>query len=413
MQPLFRAFADIPVVSISDAQRAPLPFANWCGTVYHGLPLDLYPFQPNAGQYLAFLGRVSPEKGVHKAVEIARRLGLPLKVAAKIDDRDRGFYEHQLKPLFAEAKVEFLGEIGEGDKGSFLGDAAALLFPIDWPEPFGLVMIEAMACGTPVVAFRRGAVPEVMRDGVSGYVVDTIDGAVEATARALELPRKRCRAYFEGRFSAPRMANDYVAVYERLLAAGSTGGTRTVGWAWSPPTRATPGSRPPPGGDRLRRDVSEVGHPEHSDDEVLSHHDKFYIQATSSRTDDRTRVLKHGRMFAVFDRHADVQPVGFGEQGVYFDDTRFLSRLELRVGGRRPLLLSSTVKKENDSPRRRSVEPRSQGGGRLAHAGPRRAARLSQHVPLERRLLHAAAGLELQPRPVRGRSAIGPGRRFR
>jgi glycosyltransferase involved in cell wall biosynthesis len=219
LQPLFREFADVPVVSISDAQRAPLPFANWCGTVYHGLPLDLYPFRPNPGRYLAFLGRVSPEKGVHHAVEIARRLGLPLKVAAKIDDRDREFYEHHLKPLFSEARVEFLGEIGEGDKGDFLGDAAALLFPIDWPEPFGLVMIEAMACGTPVVAFRRGAVPEVMRDGVSGYVVDTVDGAVEATARALELPRKRCRVYFEGRFSSPRMANDYLAVYERLLAS--------------------------------------------------------------------------------------------------------------------------------------------------------------------------------------------------
>jgi glycosyltransferase involved in cell wall biosynthesis len=224
LQPLFRAFADIPLVSISDAQRAPLPFANWCGTVYHGLPLELHSFQPNGGQYLAFLGRVSPEKGVDRAVEIARRLGLPLKVAAKIDDKDRDYYEQRLKPLFAEAHVEFLGEIGESDKGSFLGDAAALVFPIDWPEPFGLVMIEAMACGTPVVAFRRGAVPEVMRDGVSGYVVDTLDGAVEATARALELPRKRCRAYFEARFAAPRMANDYLAVYDRLLAAGTAGG---------------------------------------------------------------------------------------------------------------------------------------------------------------------------------------------
>jgi len=223
LQPLFRAFADIPVVSISEAQQAPLPFANWCGTVYHGLPLDLYSFRPTAGKYLAFLGRVSPEKGVDRAVEIARRLGLPLRVAAKIDDKDRDFYERQLKPLFSEAQVEFLGEIGEREKGGFLGDAAALLFPIDWPEPFGLVMIEAMACGTPVVAFRQGAVPEVMRDGVSGFVVDTLDGAVEATARALELPRKRCRAYFEGRFSAPRMANDYLAVYERLLAAGERG----------------------------------------------------------------------------------------------------------------------------------------------------------------------------------------------
>jgi glycosyltransferase involved in cell wall biosynthesis len=224
LQPLFRAFADIPVVSISDSQQAPLPFANWCGTVYHGLPLDLYPFRQKPGKYLAFLGRVSPEKGVHRAVEIARRLDLPLKVAAKIDDRDRDFYEQQLKPLFAQPKVEFIGEIGEDEKGEFLGNAAALLFPIDWPEPFGLVMIEAMACGTPVVAFRRGAVPEVMRDGLSGYVVDTVDGAVEATTRVLELPRKRCRAYFEGRFSAPRMANDYVAVYERLLAATAPDG---------------------------------------------------------------------------------------------------------------------------------------------------------------------------------------------
>ena len=227
LQPLFRAFADIPVVSISDSQRAPLPFANWCGTVYHGLPLELYSFRPSAGKYLAFLGRVSPEKGVHHAVEIARRLGLPLKVAAKIDDRDRGFYEDHLKPLFAAAHVEFLG------------DAAALLFPIDWPEPFGLVMIESMACGTPVVAFRRGAVPEVMRDGVSGYVVDTVDGAVEATARALELPRKRCRAYFEGRFSAPRMATDYLAVYERLMAAGTTGGRQHRRLDLVPPAAAS------------------------------------------------------------------------------------------------------------------------------------------------------------------------------
>jgi glycosyltransferase involved in cell wall biosynthesis len=242
LEPLFRSFAELPVVSISEAQQAPLPFANWCGTVYHGLPLDLYSFRPDAGRYLAFLGRVSPEKGVHHAVEIARRLGLPLKVAAKIDDRDRDFYEHHLKPLFSEAHVEFLGEIGESEKGGFLGDAAALLFPIDWPEPFGLVMIEAMACGTPVVAFRRGAVPEVMRDGVSGYVVDTLDGAVEATARALELPRKRCRTYFEGRFSAPRMANDYLGVYERLLAGEHRRPQRRLGLVPADPPETVPPS---------------------------------------------------------------------------------------------------------------------------------------------------------------------------
>jgi glycosyltransferase involved in cell wall biosynthesis len=218
LQPLFHAFADVPLVSISDAQQAPLRFANWCRTVYHGLPLDLLPFQPKAEPYLAFLGRLSPEKRVDRAVEIARQLGLPLKVAAKIDGKDRDYYEHKVKPLFAAGNVEFLGEIGERDKADFLGKASAFLFPVDWPEPFGLVMIEALACGTPVVAFRCGSTPEVMRDGVSGYVVDTLDGAVAATARALELPRKRCRAYFEARFSARRMAEDYLRVYEGLVA---------------------------------------------------------------------------------------------------------------------------------------------------------------------------------------------------
>jgi glycosyltransferase involved in cell wall biosynthesis len=229
LQPLFRTFADVPLVSISDAQRAPLPFANWCGTVYHGLPLDLYRFRAKSAGYLAFLGRFSPEKRVDRAVEIARRLDLPLKVAAKIDGKDLEYYEREVKPLLADPHVEFVGEIGEKEKGDFLGDAAALLFPVDWPEPFGLVMIEAMACGTPVVGFRCGSVPEVMRDGVSGYVVDTLDGAVEATAHALELPRKRCRAYFEARFAAPRMANDYLAVYERLLAGEHRRAHRRLG----------------------------------------------------------------------------------------------------------------------------------------------------------------------------------------
>jgi glycosyltransferase involved in cell wall biosynthesis len=229
LQSIFRCFADVPVVSISDAQRVPLPFANWCGTVYHGLPLDLYRFRPRSRGYLAFLGRLSPEKRVDRAVEIARQLDMPLKVAAKIDEKDRAYYERQVKPLFADPRVEFIGEIGEKDKGDFLGDAAALLFPVDWPEPFGLVMIEALACGTPVVGFRCGSVPEVMQDGVSGYVVDTLDGAVEATAHALELPRKRCRAYFEARFGAPRMANDYLEVYQRLLAGEHRRAHRRLG----------------------------------------------------------------------------------------------------------------------------------------------------------------------------------------
>ena len=215
--PIFRTFVDAPLISISDAQRGPHPEANWRGTVYHGLPIDLYRPVAGPGRYLAFVGRISPEKRVDRAVEIARRLGMPLKIAAKIDGKDREYFESEIKQLFDDPLVEFVGEIGEDEKNAFLGGASALLFPIDWPEPFGLVMIEAMACGTPVVAFRCGSVPEVMRDGVSGYVVDSIDAAVTATARAVELPRDGVRAYFEERFAAPRMAEDYVSIYEEMI----------------------------------------------------------------------------------------------------------------------------------------------------------------------------------------------------
>jgi glycosyltransferase involved in cell wall biosynthesis len=218
LAPLFDTFSDVPLVSISDAQRDPLPAANWRGTVYHGLPPDLYSFRPGAGRYLASLGRVSPEKRVDRAIDIARRLGMPLKIAAKIDKKDQEYYETKIKPMMDGADVEFIGEIGEADKNAFLGDAAALLFPVDWPEPFGLVMIEAMACGTPVVAFRCGSVPEVMCDGVSGYVVDSLDAAIAATARVVELPRAGVRRYFEQRFLARRMAVDYLAVFAELAA---------------------------------------------------------------------------------------------------------------------------------------------------------------------------------------------------
>jgi glycosyltransferase involved in cell wall biosynthesis len=216
--PLYRTFADEPLVSISDAQRTPLPFAGWAGTVYHGLPLDLLSFHAGPGRYLAFLGRISPEKGVDRAIEIAKRTGLPLKIAAKVDKVDADYFETRIKPLLADPLVEFVGEIGEAEKDRFLGEAAAMLFPIDWPEPFGLVMIEAMACGTPVVAFARGSVPEVMRDGVSGFVVEDLEAAVRAVPRALVLPRAACRAYFEERFRVARMAEDYVEIYERILA---------------------------------------------------------------------------------------------------------------------------------------------------------------------------------------------------
>jgi glycosyltransferase involved in cell wall biosynthesis len=221
--PLFRTYSDAPLVSISDSQRVPMPFANWRGTVYHGLPPQQFTFHPQSKGYLAFLGRIARDKRPDLAIEIACRLDMPLKIAAKIGDHDRPYFEQEIEPLLADPRVEFVGEINEQGKNEFLGNAAALLFPIDWPEPFGLVMIEALACGTPVVAFRRGAVAEVMQDGVSGFVVNNVDEAVAATRRALALPRAGCRDYFERRFLARRMAEDYVAVYEALVAEHRTG----------------------------------------------------------------------------------------------------------------------------------------------------------------------------------------------
>jgi glycosyltransferase involved in cell wall biosynthesis len=217
LEPVFRTFREAPLISISDSQRRPYPRANWQGTVYHGLPSNLYRLVDRHAGYLAFVGRISPEKRVDRAIEIARRLGMPLKIAAKVGFHDLEYFKREIEPLFADPLVEYVGEIGEADKNAFMGGAAALLFPIDWPEPFGLVMIEAMACGTPVVAFRCGSVPEVMRHGVSGFVVDSIDEAVAATERAIELPRAGVRAYFDERFTAPRMAEDYVAIYEEMI----------------------------------------------------------------------------------------------------------------------------------------------------------------------------------------------------
>ena len=207
-----------PVVSISDAQRAPLPDLDWCGTVYHGFPLDLYSLGEAGGDYLAFVGRISPEKRVDRAIEIARRAGRRILVAAKIDRADRDYYDSEIAALMREPHIEFLGEVGEADKHRLLGGARALLFPIDWPEPFGMVMAEAMACGTPVIGFRRGSVPEVIDDGVTGIVCDDIDGAVAAVERIGSLSRAGCRARFEARFSAARMVADYVRIYHQLGA---------------------------------------------------------------------------------------------------------------------------------------------------------------------------------------------------
>ncbi|HZQ55981.1 MAG TPA: glycosyltransferase family 4 protein [Bryobacteraceae bacterium] len=217
--PVFKEFSEMNLISISDAQRAPLPWANWVGTVHHGLPEDLYRPSLQPGKYLAFLGRISPEKRVDRAVEIAKRAGMPIKIAAKIDAVDRDYFDTNIRKLFDHPLVEYIGEIGERDKEAFLGNAYALLFPIDWPEPFGLVMIEAMACGTPIIAYRNGSVPEIVDDGVTGFVVDNIDEAVKAVERVGSLERAECRRVFQKRFSARRMALDYTQAFNRVSSA--------------------------------------------------------------------------------------------------------------------------------------------------------------------------------------------------
>ena len=219
LEPLFHAYPEVPLVSISDDQRAPLPWANWQGTVYHGLPRGLHSFQADPGDYLLFVGRISPEKRLDRAIEIARRSGRKLKVAAKIYDEDRGYYQSAIEPLLRESQsfVEFVGEVGGRDKNELIGHAYALIFPIDWPEPFGLVMIEALACGTPVIAWRNGSVPEIIEEGNTGFIVDNIDDAVRAVGNAAQLSRAGCRASFEDRFDAASMASNYERVYHRLL----------------------------------------------------------------------------------------------------------------------------------------------------------------------------------------------------
>ena len=221
LPPLLREFAMLPLVSISNAQRAPVPWANWYGTVYHGLPTSLYAGGRGDGGYLAFIGRICPEKRPDWAIEIARRAGLPLAIAAKVDKVDRTYYKTRIKPLLKDPLVEFIGEIGDSEKGAFLGDAVALLFPIDWPEPFGLAIIEAMANGTPVIAFGRSSVPEIVDDGVTGFIVENVDQAVAAIPLAKALDRVAIRRRFEERFSVERMASDYLALYDTVLRRGT------------------------------------------------------------------------------------------------------------------------------------------------------------------------------------------------
>ena len=216
---VYERWSEFALVSISDDQRRPLPLANWRATVHHGMPAELYRFSPEPQGYLAFLGRISPEKGPERAIEIATKLNKPLKMAAKVDAQDQVYWETVIKPMIdGNPLVEFVGEIGDHQKSAFLGGAEALLFPIAWPEPFGLVMIEAMACGTPVIAFRCGSTPEIVEDGATGYLVDTVEQAVAAAGRAHLLDREAVRARFELRFSATAMARAYLDVYGDLLA---------------------------------------------------------------------------------------------------------------------------------------------------------------------------------------------------
>lgn len=222
--PLFREFSEAPLVSISDDQRRPVPGANWQATIHHGLSPDAFALNESPGGYLLFLGRLMPQKRPDLAIEIARRAGLPLKIAAKVHPGEAAYFREQIMPLLEASKhfVDYLGEVGGTERTELLANARALVFPVQWPEPFGMVVIEAMACGTPTIAFRRGAVPEIVEEGVTGFVVDDVEGAVRAIDRIDALSRVRCRAAFEARFTSARMAADYLSVYERLLAPRAT-----------------------------------------------------------------------------------------------------------------------------------------------------------------------------------------------
>jgi glycosyltransferase involved in cell wall biosynthesis len=216
LKPLYLGFSDMPLVSISDAQRGPVANANFLTTILHGIPTSMHPLVTHPrGGYVAFLGRIAPEKRPDRAIAIARALGIPLKIAAKVDRVDEAYFQQTILPLLDGPGVEFVGEINERQKSEFLGEASALLFPIEWPEPFGLVMIEAMACGTPVLAFRTGSVPEIIDQNVTGLIVDSVEEAIAATPRVLSLDRSAVRRRFEERFSATRMAQDYVSSHTR------------------------------------------------------------------------------------------------------------------------------------------------------------------------------------------------------
>ena len=224
--PVFREYAEMPLVSISDAQRRPMPWANWHTTIHHGLPGDLYSFHENPEGYLAFLGRIAPEKRPDHAIQLAKRVGLPLRIAAKVDPADRDYYRSEIEPMLDHPLIEFIGEISDQEKNEFVGNALALVCPYDWPEPFGLVLIEALACGTPVLAYRRGSIPEIIEHGDTGFVCESLSDMIEAVGDITTIDRRRCRAAFEARFTANRMAHDYVALYERILDVHALPGGR-------------------------------------------------------------------------------------------------------------------------------------------------------------------------------------------
>lgn len=252
---LYGAYPEVPLVSVSHAQRGPLAGVNWVGTVHHGLPRDRYTFHPSGGGYLVFLGRISPEKCPDAAIRVAVRAGLRLKIAAKVDRVDREYFEARVRPLLDHPLVEYLGEVDDRDKDDLLGGALALIFPVDWPEPFGLVVIEALACGTPVIARRRGSVPELLRDGVTGILCETEEDMVRAVARVGALDRAACRAEFERRFSVEAMTDRYLEIYRELVAARRPAGlprkrrraaTGTVGAVAAAPQLAARPATPSP-----------------------------------------------------------------------------------------------------------------------------------------------------------------------
>jgi len=312
----YARWPDFPLVSISLSQRRPLPAANWIGNVYHGLPPGLYSQRGGERPYLAFLGRMSRDKRPDRAIEIARRSGMRLKMAAKIGADDQDFYRERVEPMIDGVEIEYLGEIGEGEKEEFLSGAAALLFPIDWPEPFGMAVIEAMACGVPVIAWNEGAMPEIIDQGITGFLVDSVDQAVEAVSLARECDAALIRATFERRFSAERMVNDYEEIYRRRMADA--------------PGNASPMSARSP-----------VPRPGWSIDPAVT-------LATSgsalARQPHQQYTLKHEDCFVISDGQGDISGVG---DGLFISDTRILSQFHLTIGDQQARLLAASLSQDN------------------------------------------------------------------